>query len=133
MLAQDPEVDAIYIATPHNLHFDNAMMCLKYSKAILCEKPLTVNAIESRKLIEEAKKRRTFLMEAFWTRFLPSTIKLNQLLHEGVIGKCRLLQADFGYDMPFDSHHRSYNPDTCRRGFTGCGDIPYKFCSDDLP
>lgn len=127
MLAQDPEVDAIYIATPHNLHFDNAMMCLKYKKAILCEKPLTVNAIESRKLIEEAKKRRTFLMEAFWTRFLPSTIKLNQLLREGVIGKCRLLQADFGYDMPFDSHHRSYNPDLAGGALLDVGIYPINF------
>ena len=127
MLVQDPEVDAIYIATPHNLHFENAMMCLNYKKAILCEKPLTVNAIESRKLIEEAKKQKTFLMEAFWTRFLPSTLKLNQLLQEGIIGKCRLLQADFGYDMPFDASHRSYNPELAGGALLDVGIYPINF------
>jgi len=127
MLVQDPEVDAIYIATPHNLHFENAMMCLNYKKAILCEKPLTVNAIESRKLIEEAKKQKTFLMEAFWTRFLPSTLKLNQLLEEGIIGKCRLLQADFGYDMPFDASHRSYNPELAGGALLDVGIYPINF------
>ncbi len=127
LLVQDPEVDAIYIATPHNLHFENAMMCLKHKKAILCEKPLTVNAIESRKLIEEAKRQKTFLMEAFWTRFLPSTLKLNQLLQEGIIGKCRLLQADFGYDMPFDASHRSYNPDLAGGALLDVGIYPINF------
>ena len=127
LLVQDPEVDAIYIATPHNLHFENAMMCLNYKKAILCEKPLTVNAIESRKLIEQAKKQKTFLMEAFWTRFLPSTLKLNQLLQEGIIGKCRLLQADFGYDMPFEPSHRSYNPDLAGGALLDVGIYPINF------
>lgn len=127
MLAEDPEVDAIYIATPHNLHFENAMMCLNYKKAVLCEKPLTVNADEARQLIEEAGKRGTFLMEAFWTRFLPSTMKLNQLLNEGIIGSCRLVQADFGYNMPFDANHRSYNPDLAGGALLDVGIYPINF------
>lgn len=127
MLVQDPEIDAIYIATPHNLHFDNAMMCLHNKKATLCEKPLTVNAFEAGKLIEEAKKQKTFLMEAFWTRFLPSTLKLNQLLQEGIIGKCMLLQADFGYDMPFDASHRSYNPELAGGALLDVGIYPINF------
>jgi predicted dehydrogenase len=127
MLVQDPEVDAIYIATPHNLHLDNAMMCLDHKKAVLCEKPLTVNANEAKKLIEEARKKGTFLMEAFWTRFLPSTVKLNQLLNEGIIGTCRLVQADFGYNMPFDASHRSYNPDLAGGALLDVGIYPINF------
>jgi len=126
-LVKDPEVDAIYIATPHNLHLENAMMCLDYKKAVLCEKPLTVNADEAQRMIAEARKNETFLMEAFWTRFLPSTIKLNQLLNDGVIGTCRLVQADFGYDMPFDASHRSYNPDLAGGALLDVGIYPINF------
>jgi predicted dehydrogenase len=126
-LVQDPEVDAIYIATPHNKHLENALMCLDYKKAVLCEKPLTVNATEAKRMIEEARKKETFLMEAFWTRFLPSTIKLNQLLNEGVIGTCRLLQADFGYNMPFDASHRSYNPELAGGALLDVGIYPINF------
>jgi len=127
MLVKDPEVDAIYIATPHNLHLENAMMCLNYKKAILCEKPLTVNANEAKRLIEEAKKQETFLMEAFWTRFLPSTLKLNQLIEEGIIGNCKLVQADFGYNMPFDPSHRSYNPELAGGALLDVGIYPINF------
>lgn len=127
LLVQDPEVEAIYIATPHNLHLENAMMCLKYNKAILCEKPLTINAFETAQLINEAKKNKTFLMEAFWTRFLPSTIKLNQIIKEGIIGKCRLLQADFGYNMPFNANHRSYNPALAGGALLDVGIYPINF------
>ncbi len=127
MLVQDPEVDAIYIATPHNLHLENALMCLDHKKAVLCEKPLTVNAGETEKLIEASRKQETFLMEAFWTRFLPSTIKLNQLLDEGIIGTCRLVQADFGYNMPFDANHRSYNPDLAGGALLDVGIYPINF------
>jgi len=127
MLVQDPQVDAVYIATPHNLHLENAMMCLIYKKAVLCEKPLTVNAGEAKKLINEARARETFLMEAFWTRFLPSTMKLNQLLNEGAIGTCRLVQADFGYNMPFDANHRSYNPGLAGGALLDVGIYPINF------
>jgi predicted dehydrogenase len=126
-LVQDPEVNAVYIATPHNLHLENAMMCLDHEKAVLCEKPLTVNAVEAKKLIEKARERETFLMEAFWTRFLPSTIKLNELLNEGIIGRCRLVQADFGYKMPYDPDHRSYNPDLAGGALLDVGIYPINF------
>ena len=127
MLVQDLEVDAIYIATPHNMHLENALMCLDYKKAVLCEKPLTVNAEEATKLIEASRNKGTFLMEAFWTRFLPSTIKLNQLLNEGIIGTCRLVQADFGYNMPFNANHRSYNPDLAGGALLDVGIYPINF------
>lgn len=126
-LAGDPEVDAVYIATPHPMHFENAMLCIRHKKPILCEKPITVNAIEAEKLIQAATQNKVFLMEAFWTRFLPSTLKLNQLLEDGVIGECRLIQADFGYYMPFDTTHRSYNPELAGGALLDVGIYPINF------
>jgi predicted dehydrogenase len=126
-LAEDPEIDAIYIATPHNLHYENAMLCIKNRKAVLCEKPITVNENEAIKLTDAAKRAHVFMMEAFWTRFLPSTVKLNQLLSEGAVGKVKLLQADFGYKMPFDAFHRSYNPKLAGGALLDVGIYPINF------
>ena len=126
-LVEDPEINAVYIATPHNLHFENSSLCIQNGKAVLCEKPLTVNENEAKKLIETAGKAQIFLMEAFWTRFLPSTVKLNQLLEDGIIGETRLLQADFGYHMPFDAQHRSYNPELAGGALLDVGIYPINF------
>ena len=126
-LAEDPEIDAIYIATPHNLHLENSTLCIQNRKAVLCEKPLTVNEREAKKLIKNAREAKVFLMEAFWTRFLPSTVKLNQLLEDGLIGEVKLLQADFGYYMPFDGNHRSYNPDLAGGALLDVGIYPINF------
>ena len=73
-LLSDPEIDAIYVATPHSHHEDNVTACFEHGKPVLCEKPLTVNADQTRRLKEMAKDKELFLMEAMWTRFLP-TIK----------------------------------------------------------
>src|SRR5690606_33653125 len=70
-LVRDPEVDIIYVATPHPLHKENALLCLHAGKAVLCEKPLTVNAGEAEELIRAAREQKLFLMEAMWTRHLP--------------------------------------------------------------
>jgi predicted dehydrogenase len=126
-LAEDPEIDAVYIATPHNLHLENSLLCIQNKKAVLCEKPLTVNEKEAKKLTETAREANIFLMEAFWTRFLPSTIKLNQLLEEGLIGEIKLLQSDFGYNMPYDANHRSYNPDLAGGALLDVGIYPINF------
>jgi len=126
-LAKDPDIDAVYIATPHNLHLDHSLLCIRNKKAVLCEKPLTVNEREAKKLVNAAKTEKIFLMEAFWTRFLPSTIKLNQILNDGLIGEIKLLQADFGYNMPFDANHRSYNPDLAGGALLDVGIYPINF------
>jgi len=123
-MINDKEVDAVYVATPHNMHFDHAMMSIMAGKAVLCEKPLTVNASETKALIDAARREKTFLMEAFWTRFLPSTRKLLELIDSGIIGECRLLQADFGYNLPFDAEHRSYNPDLAGGALLDVGIYP---------
>jgi predicted dehydrogenase len=108
-LVGDPSVDIVYIATPHNLHYENTVMCLDHDKHVLCEKPFAVNGHEVRRMIAKAKEKKCFLMEALWTRFLPNLIKVKEMVDENRIGKIRLLKADFGIHIPFDPNHRLYN------------------------
>lgn len=95
-LANDLEVDAVYVATPHPFHKACAMLCLEAGKAVLCEKPLTVDAKQAEEMIACARKHKQFLMEAMWTRFIPVMVKVREWLADGVIGEPRMLTADFG-------------------------------------
>jgi predicted dehydrogenase len=108
-LAGDPAVDIVYIATPHNLHYENTILCLNHGKHVLCEKPFAVNGHEVRRMIAKAKEKNRFLMEALWTRFLPNLIKVKEMVDGGLIGRINLLKADFGINIPFDPGHRLYN------------------------
>ncbi len=109
-LAQDPDVDIVYIATPHACHYVNARLCLEAGKAVLCEKPLTLNAAQARELVRLARERRLFLMEAMWTRFLPALTEVRRVIAEGTIGETRMLLADFGFQKAFDASHRLFDP-----------------------
>lgn len=95
-LANNPEVDVVYVATPHPFHKACAMLCLEAGKAVLCEKPLTVDADQAEALIACAREHKQFLMEAMWTRFIPVMVKVREWLADGVIGEPRMLTADFG-------------------------------------
>jgi len=108
-LANDPDVDVVYIATPHPFHEENALMCLEAGKAVLCEKPFALNATQTQNIIAKALDKGCFLMEAMWTRFLPHMRKLHQLIDEGAIGEVQLLSADFGFAAPYDPAHRLFN------------------------
>ncbi len=110
-LVQDPTVDVVYIATPHNFHKENIIMCLEASKAVLCEKPFTINEQEAKAVIRLAREKRIFLMEAMWTRFLPHIIKVQEMILEGVIGEPRILQASVGFQKEFDPAGRHFNPE----------------------
>ncbi len=96
-LAKDRDLDIIYIATPHNLHAENTILCLNAGKHVLCEKPLAVNALQGRAMVDCAKRNGRFLMEAMWTRFLPLMDKVRELLADNAIGEVRMLSADFGF------------------------------------
>lgn len=96
-LVQDPEVDAIYVATPHPLHHDNTLLALDAGKAVLCEKPLAMNLREAEEMMTRAKERGCFLMEAMWTYFLPAIVELQRVLEEGVIGPVQMVRADFSF------------------------------------
>jgi predicted dehydrogenase len=90
-VASDAEVDVIYIATPHVLHHDNMLASLRGNKAVLCEKPFTLNAREAAAVAAEARSRQVFAMEAMWTRFLPAITALRELLHSGTIGRVQMI------------------------------------------
>jgi predicted dehydrogenase len=109
-LVADPGVDAVYVATPHPMHRPHTLLALAAGKAVLCEKPFAVNAGEAREMAAEARRRRLFLMEAMWTRFLPALVRTRELLAAGRIGEVRLLQADFGFRAALDPGHRLFAP-----------------------
>ncbi|MBS3966588.1 MAG: Gfo/Idh/MocA family oxidoreductase [Truepera sp.] len=109
-LVTDPDLDVVYIATPHPFHQDNSLQCLQAGKAVLCEKPFTVNAQEATTVINLARERGLFVMEAMWTRFLPLFVKLRELIAQGVLGELRLLQVDFGFRAGFNPQGRLFNP-----------------------
>ena len=110
-LAEDPDVDAIYVATPHNLHAENTLLCLEAGKAVLCEKPFALNAAQAERMISAARAKNIFLMEAMWTRFLPAAIELKRLLSEGAVGEPRMMEASFGFPAPFNPAGRLFNPE----------------------
>ena len=98
-LADDAETDLIYIATPHSQHFDNACMCIGKGKPVLCEKSFTANAAQAEKLLKLAEEKGVFITEAIWTRYMPLSVKMQQLLQEGAIGRPHMLTANLGYDI----------------------------------
>lgn len=118
------DIDAVYIATTHNFHFEQALKCLQNGKAVLCEKPITVNDTEFKKLMSVSKEKNIFLMEAMWTYFLPATIKAKQWLEEGRIGKLKVIQADFAFPMEKNSEGRMYNPNLAGGALLDLGVYP---------
>ena len=95
-LASRADIDVIYVATTHNYHFENALLALNNGKHVLVEKPFTVNAQEARHLVDVARQKHLFLMEAIWVRFLPSVRLLRDYLRNGVIGEIRYVNLSFG-------------------------------------
>jgi predicted dehydrogenase len=117
-LVADADVDIVYVATPHSHHFQNAMLALEANKHVLCEKAFTVNAAQVRKLIDAAKARNLFLMEAVWTRYFPLSIKIRELIQSGAIGTVYRTVADLSFNeddgkggLTFADTNRMVNPD----------------------
>jgi len=109
-LAADPEVDVIYVATPHALHMEHTLLGLDAGKAVLCEKPFALNASQAERMIRRAREARLFLMEAMWTRFLPAVRVARRWLAEGRIGSLRLVQADFGFRAERGEEPKLFDP-----------------------
>ena len=109
-LVADDNVDAVYVATPHTLHEECALLAIEYGKPVLVEKPFTVNAAQAQRVIAAARDRKVFLMEAMWTRFLPHIVLLRELISAGELGDVRSLTADFGELFPFDPEFRAFDP-----------------------
>lgn len=109
-LAADPEVDVVYVATPHPYHLEVARLCLKAKKAVLCEKPFTLNEREARELVDCARRENVFLMEAMWSRFLPPMVQVREWLARGVIGEPRMVIADFCFRSDWNPQSRVLDP-----------------------
>lgn len=94
-----PRVDAVYIATPHITHRELTIMCLEKGIPVICEKPLGLHFAEVEDMIRVARAQKVYLMEALWTRFLPATLKIKELLDSGVLGQLESVRSDFGFRM----------------------------------
>ncbi|MFN0174261.1 MAG: Gfo/Idh/MocA family protein [Saprospiraceae bacterium] len=104
-----PDLDVVYVATPHTFHCENTLLCLENGLPVLCEKPFAMNMAEARRMVGAARRNRVFLMEALWTRFIPANEQVFQMVDKGEIGELHTIKADFGFKMPFDPTSRLYN------------------------
>lgn len=96
-LLNDADVDVVYIGTPHSFHKDHTLLCLNHGKHVICEKPFAINAAEAQQMIELAQEKGLVLMEAMWSRFLPTLTMVRAIINEGAIGEVRMVTADFGF------------------------------------
>lgn len=110
-LANAPDVDAVYVGTPHSLHEAHATLCLDAGRHVLCEKPLALNATQARRMAALARDRGLVLMEALWTRFLPAIRDLQRRIGDGALGEVRTIHADFAFRARFDPRGRLFAPE----------------------
>lgn len=108
-LVKDPDIDAIYVSTPHAFHCEQTILALTHGKPVLCEKPMALTRREVEKMVRAAHDNKVFLMEAMWTRFLPHTQKILQLVHTGELGAIKYVRADFGFAGPYHPDNRLFN------------------------
>jgi predicted dehydrogenase len=109
-LAADDGVDVVYVATPHAFHLDAALMCMEAGKAVLVEKPITLDLPSAARLVQASHTHGVFLMEAMWMRFNPAIRRVAELVEEGAIGWVSAIHADFGLQGPFPPEHRLRAP-----------------------
>jgi predicted dehydrogenase len=128
-LAEDKDLDIIYVATPHPLHADNTILCLNAGKHVLCEKPLAVNARQGQAMIDCARAKRRFLMEAMWTRFLPLMDRVRHLLADSAVGQVRMLAADFGFRYIGTEKQRLIDPNLAGGALLDVGVYPVALSS----
>lgn len=128
-LVADPEVDVVYVATPHPMHHAAAMLALRAGKPALVEKAFTMNAAEAKDLVAAARGAGLFLMEAMWTRFLPHTDRIRRLLAEGALGDLVTVTADHGQWFPRDPRHRLFAPELGGGALLDLGVYPVSFAS----
>jgi predicted dehydrogenase len=126
-LLADRDVEAVYVATPHPLHEAHALACIGAGKAVLCEKPMTMDAAGTERVIAAARSARVFLMEAFMYRCHPLVRQVLARLAEGIIGPLRHLRADFGFRVPRDPQGRLFNLALGGGGILDVGGYPVSF------
>jgi predicted dehydrogenase len=126
-LAADPEVDVVYVSTPHPGHRDAALLAIEAGKAVLCEKPFAMDRAESQQLVDAARSAGVFLMEAMWTRFLPHVTRIREILAEGTLGELVYLTAEHGQWFAQDAGHRLFAPQLGGGALLDLGIYPVSF------
>ena len=129
-LVADPDVDAIYVSTPHPFHYENAKLALNAGKNVLIEKPFTLNAKEAREVVELAAEKKVVVLEAMWTRWLPHMVRIREILAAGTLGDVRTVIADHDQLLPDDPKHRINNPALGGGALLDLGIYPISFAWD---
>lgn len=124
-MLEDPQVELVYVATPHSHHYEYAKMCLEHGKHVLVEKAFTVNAVQAEELIELSHEKGLLLAEAIWTRYMPSRKMIDDLIASGVIGEVTSLTANLGYVLPHVE--RMQNPVLAGGALLDLGVYPINF------
>jgi predicted dehydrogenase len=128
-LCADPNVDVVYVATPHHLHYELALAAIAEGKHVLCEKPFTLNRHQTHEVFSAAAQRQLLVVEAVWMRFIPAIVALRQAIADGLIGDIRLITADFCFDLPFDPTHRLYDRSVGGGALLDLGIYPLSFAT----
>jgi len=131
-LVADPEVDAVYIATPHSRHGEDALLAIAAGKHVLVEKAFTLTAAQARRVVDAARQADVAVLEAMWTRFLPQSAMIRQVIAEGRIGTPRLVQATHHQALPTDPRHRLRDPALGGGALLDLGVYPLSFAVDVL-
>lgn len=122
--ASDPDLDIVYVATPHSHHHEHTLLCLGEGKAVLCEKPFAVNSSQVDEMINSAREKKLFLMEALWPPFQPSYRKAGELISSGACGKVQYINSRFSFKAPYDPKLRTFNPDLAGGSLLDIGIYP---------
>jgi predicted dehydrogenase len=109
-LAKDNEVDVIYVATPHSHHHEHTLLCINNGKAVLCEKAFAINYKQAKEMIDAARAKKIFLMEAIWTKFLHPFNKVKEMIEAGMLGEVKSVLVNFGFRPPADAPKRLFDP-----------------------
>ncbi|MFA6133546.1 MAG: Gfo/Idh/MocA family oxidoreductase [Phycisphaerae bacterium] len=128
-LAADNQVDIVYVSTPHPFHKANTLLCLEAGKAVLCEKPFAMSAAQAREMVALARRKKLFLMEAMWMRFLPAMVKVRELIAAGRIGAVQMISADFGFRGPWNPQSRLLNAELGGGSLLDVGVYPISLAS----
>jgi predicted dehydrogenase len=128
-LVADPEVDVVYVATPHPMHLDNAILALEAGKPVLVEKPFAMSAAQAREIVARAREKRLFAMEAMWTRFLPHVAVIRGWLSQGRLGEIVSVSADHGQWFAEDPEFRLFAPELGGGALLDLGIYPVSFAS----
>ncbi|WP_314212277.1 Gfo/Idh/MocA family oxidoreductase [Pseudarthrobacter equi] len=131
-LVADPDVDVVYVATPHPFHHANALMALNAGKHVLVEKAFTINAREAQEIVDLAAAKGLVVLEAMWTRFLPHMARIREIIGQGTIGEVRKVLASHNQDLPKDPAHRLNDPALGGGALLDLGIYPISFAFDIL-